>query len=132
MKSEESQRGTTNLKLLITLLVIFVFGNAIYNYLPAAYNAETLQTEMHAAVLQGMSLPPSMGNPVDVTKRRIQGIMRANNIPDYAFLEVKMVSNTIQARVAYTQPISILPFGVYDYNYQFDYSTKNGSYLAKE
>ena len=87
---------------------------------------------MHAAVMQGMSLPPTVGNPVNATKKRILGVMQANNIPSYAFLEVKQANNMIQARVAYTQPIPILPFGLYDYNYQFDHSTRTGNYLAKE
>lgn len=132
MKFEDSQRGSASLKLLRTVLLFYVVGNAIYNYLPVAYNSENLRTEMHAAVLQGMSLPGTMGNPVEVTKRRIQNVMRANNIPSYAYLEVKAVNNVIQARVAYMQPIPVLPFGLYDYNYQFDYSTNTGNYLAKD
>lgn len=132
MKFEESQRGSAGLKLLRTVLVLFVFGNALFNYLPVAYNAENLRSEMHAAVLQGMSLPPTMGNPVEVTKKRIGNVMKANNIPSYAYLEVKQVNNIIQARVAYIQPIPVLPFGIYDYNYQFDYSTNTGNFLVKE
>lgn len=132
MKFEDSQRGSAGLKLLRTILVFYVVGNALYNYLPVAYNTENLRTEMHSAVLQGMSLPPTMGNPVEVTKRRLQNVMKANNIPSYAYLEVKAVNNVIQARIAYMQPIAVLPFGLYDYNYQFDYTTNNGSYLAKD
>lgn len=132
MKSKDSQRGSVGFKPLITILIVFLLGNAAYNYVPAAYNAENLRAEMHTAVLQGMSLPPTMGNPIDVTKRRIYGVMKANNIPDYAFVEVKNSNNILQAHVAYTQLIPVLPFGFYDYNYQFDYSTANGSYFAKE
>jgi hypothetical protein len=132
MKFEDSQRGSANLKLLRTLLIFFIVGNALVNYLPVAYNSENIRQEMHTAVLQGMSLPPTMGNPVEVTKKRIQNAMKINNIPSYAFLEVKQVNNIIQARVAFIQPIAILPFGLYDYNYQFDYTTYNGNYLGKE
>lgn len=132
MKFEDSQRGTASIKLLRTILVLYLLGNAVFNYLPVAYNSENLRQEMHTAVLQGMSLPPTMGNPLEVTKKRLQNAIRANNIPSYAHLEVKQVNNIIQARVIYTQPISILPFGLYDYNYQFDYTTNTGSYLAKE
>lgn len=132
MKFEDSQRGSAGLKLIRALLVLFLFGNALFNYLPVVYNNENLKQEMHAAVLQGMSLPPTMGNPVEVTKRRLTNVMKANNIPSYAFLEVKQVNNLIQARVAYTQPIPILPFGLYDYNYQFDHTTNTGNFLVKD
>jgi hypothetical protein len=131
MKFDDSQRGSANLKLLRTVLLFFLLGNALVNYLPVAYNTENLRQEMHAAVLQGMSLPPTMGNPAEVTKKRITNVMKVNNIPSYAFLEVKQVNNAIQARVAFTQPIPLLPFGLYDYNYQFDYTTNTGSYLVK-
>jgi hypothetical protein len=132
MKSEYSQRGSAGIKLLRTVLIFFVFGNAAYNYLPVAYNSENLKQEMHAAVMQGMSLPPTMGSPIDVTKKRINGIMRANNIPSYAYLDVRQVNGVIQARVAYTQLVPILPFGLYDYNYQFDHTTFTGNYLARD
>lgn len=132
MKFDDSQRGSVSFKLLRTLLFFFLFGNALFNYLPVAYNTENLRQEMHAAVLQGMSLPPTMGNPVEVTKKRITNVMKVNNIPSYAYLEVKQVNNVIQARVAFIQPIPVLPFGLYDYNYQFDYTTNTGTYLAKE
>lgn len=132
MKFEESQRGSASLKLLRTLLIFYLLGYALFNYLPVAYNAENLRSEMHAAVLQGMSLPPTMGNPVEVTKKRISAIMKTNNVPSYAYFEIKQVNNVIQARVAYIQPVPILPFGLYDYNYQFDYTTNNGNYLVKD
>lgn len=132
MKFEESQRGTASIKLLRTILVLYLFGNALINYLPVAYNSENLRQEMHTAVLQGMSLPPSRGNPVEVTKKRLQKAIEANNIPSYAHLEVKQVNNIMQARIIFTQPVSLLPFGLYDYSYQFDHTTNTGSYLAKE
>ena len=50
-------------------------ANAGYNYVPVAYDAESLKTEMGTAVLQGLALPGKL-NPVDNVKARSQKAYR--------------------------------------------------------
>lgn len=128
----KSESGSAGVKILLFLVVLFLIGNAGYNYIPTAYNSENLKQEMHAAVLQGMSVPPSTGTPVDVTKRRLQIFARANDVPPDAYIEVKQVNNLLQARIAYVKSIPVLPFGIYDYQYRFDYTANVNGYLAKQ
>ena len=75
----------------------------VINYIPIAYNGESFKQEMQTAVVQGMALPPSAGDPVKVTKARIEKLIRSNDAPSDAFIEVKLAKKVIQARVAYTQ-----------------------------
>ncbi len=119
----KSEKGSASSKFLIVAVVLFLAGNGLLNYIPAAYNGENLKSDVKAAVMQAVQVPPTTGTQVDVTKKRIINAVKANDAPADAFIEVKSVNNALQARVAYTKQVSILPFGLYTYKYQFDYST---------
>ena len=119
----KSEKGSASSKSLVILVVLFLAGNGAINYVPVAYNGENLKSDVKAAVMQAVQVPPTTGTQIDVTKRRIINAVKANNAPADAFIEVKSVKNALQARVAYTKELSILPFGLYKYKYQFDYST---------
>jgi len=131
LRNRESERGSAGVKFAITLAVIVLAANAAYNYIPAAYNSESLQGEMATAILQGMALPGRM-NPLDNVKQRIQNAMRANDIPENAILDVKMQKNVITARVAYNKQINILPFGIYKYTYKFDHTATPTGLMAAD
>jgi hypothetical protein len=133
MNFENSQRGNAGAKLVIVLLVLFLIGNAGYNYVPVAYNGENLKQEIQAAVTQAVTIPPSTGTPLDYAKRRLLTVAKANGAPDDAYIEVKQVNGgLLQARVAFTKEVSLLPFGIYNYKYQFDHSANTNGYLAKQ
>jgi hypothetical protein len=126
-----SERGSAGVKFLIVLLVIVLIGNAGYQYLPVAYNAENLKAEMQTAVLQGIALPGRV-NPVDNVKTRIQKAITLNDIPQDAVVDVKQAGNAITARVVYAQDVNILPFGIYRYHYQFDHTATPTGFLLKD
>ena len=125
------ERGSTNAKLLITIVIIFLMGNAGYNYVPAAYNAENIKSEMQTAVLQGLALPGKM-NPVDNVRARIDRALKQNDAPADAVVEVKMSGNSLTARVAYVNKVNILPFGIYRYDYVFDHTATPSGFLLKQ
>jgi hypothetical protein len=126
-----SERGSAGVKFAITLAVIILAGNAGFNYVPTAYNAESLKSDMETAVLQGLALPGKV-NPVDNVKVRIQKSMSQNNIPADATLDVKTSSNSLTARVTYTQQVNILPFGIYKYANHFDHTATPTGFLLKQ
>ena len=126
-----SERGSAGVKLMIVLAVIVLGANAGYNYVPVAYNAASLKSDMDTAILQGLALPGKV-SPVDNVKERIGKSMVVNNIPKEATLDVKQATNMLTARVTFTQPVSILPFGIYKYNYVFDYTSTPSGFLLKQ
>lgn len=131
LKDRSRERGSAGIKFMIVLSVMILAGNAGFNYVPAAYNAESLKSEMSTAVLQGLALPGKM-NPVDNVKARIQKAITTNDIPADAQMIVTMAGNVLQARVVYTKPVSILPFGIYTYKYQFDHTATPSGFLLKQ
>lgn len=131
VRDRESERGSASSKFAITLTVILLVANAGYNYVPVAYEAESLRTEMQTAVLQGLALPGKL-SPVDNVKARLQRAFVQNNVPSNALMDVKQAGNSLTARVAFTKPINILPFGLYKYNYVFDYTATPSGFLLNQ
>ena len=131
VKNRESERGSAGAKFIATLFVIMLVAHAGYNYVPTAYDAESFKTDMGTAVLQGLALPGKL-NPVDNVKARIAKSIQANNIPVDALVDVKMSGNILTAHVTYAKQVNILPFGIYKYNYQFDYTATPTGFLTKQ
>ncbi len=124
-----SERGGAAAKLLVVLFILVLCANAGLNYVPVAYNGEHLREEMKTAVVQVMALPPSAGTPADVAKKRIQSAFAAHEVPADAFIDVKLNGKVLQARVAYSKQVPLLPFGLYNYQYDFDYTATPGGFF---
>ena len=130
-KNHRSERGGAGVKLVLVLLGLFIVGHGLINYIPVAYNGASFQEEMQTAVVQGTALPTG-SNPLATVKARIKRVAAASDIPPDAFMEVKQVSNVIQARVVYSKQVDILPFGLYTYQYNFDHTASPSGFLAKQ
>ena len=131
VNKRESERGSAGVKFLAVLAVILLVANAGYNYLPVAYNAENLKSEMSTAVLQGIAMPGKV-NPVENVKVRIQKAMTQNDIPADAYVDVKQAGNAITAHVIYSKSVNMLPFGLYRYDYRFDETVTPTGFLLKQ
>lgn len=125
------QRGGAGIKLVLLLVVLFLIGHGLINFVPVAYNGASFKEEMQTAVVQGTALPNG-NDPLGVIKARLKRIAVNNSLPPNAFMEVKQVNNVVQARVAYSQDVHILPFGLYTYHYQFDHTATPTGFLAKQ
>ncbi len=132
IKDRRSERGGAGVKLTIILVILFLAAHAGFNYVPVAYSAESFKSEMYTAVVQGLAMPGRGITAVDAVKQRVQRAARANDVPEDALFEVKQVNKIVQAHVVYDQPVSILPFGIYTYNYHFDHTATPTGFLLKE
>ena len=131
-QNRRNERGSAGVKFVITLAVIVLTAHAGYNYVPVAYSAESVKSEMTTAVLQGLALPGKV-NPVENVKTRIERSLVQNNVSIVeAFVDVKQNANSITAHVSYTKQISLLPFGIYTYAYHFDHTATPSGFLMKQ
>lgn len=131
IRDRESERGSAGTKFAITMVIILLVANAGYNYVPIAYEAESVKSEMSTAVLQGLATPGKL-SPVDNVKARIQRALIVNHVPENALLDVKQVGNSVTARVAYSREVGILPFGLYNYIYVFDHTATPSGFLLDQ
>lgn len=124
------ERGSASVKFLIILISLILIGNAGYNYIPVAYEAEDFKQEMEKAVVQALALPNNADVPGTI-KSKIRRVALANAVPPDVVIEVKQVNNIYQARAAYLKQVNILPFGLYNYTYHFDHTATPTGFLAK-
>ena len=127
---QHTERGSAGTKFFITMVIIALVGNAGYNYIPVAYEAESMKSEMSTAVLQGISMPGKV-NPVENVKGRITRAMTIAALPPEATLNVTQAGSVIQARVGYVRDVSLIPFGIYKYKYVFDHTATPTGFLLK-
>ena len=126
-----SERGGAGVKFLLVGVVLVLCANAGYNYIPIAYEGANLRQEMDTAVVKGLAASGQM-KPMDVVKASIQRAVQDSHVPADAVIEIKPAGNVIQAQVVYSKQISMLPFGIYKYRYDFNYVAIPKGYLLKE
>ena len=129
--NRKSETGSAQVKLVAVLVALFLVGYAAYNYIPIAYEGESFKQDMQTAVVQGMATPAGI-TMSDMVKGKLQKAMSSNNIPPDAVVQITQTPNSVQARVTYTKPIKMLPFGLYKYNYNFDYTATPTGFLMKQ
>lgn len=127
-----SEAGSAGAKLLLVAVVLVLGGHAFINLVPVMYNGETFRQEMQTAVVQGMLVPATVGNAVEVTKKRLANSARSNNIPNDALIQVKLNNSVLTAHVSYVKKVPLIPFGIWDYEYRFDYTATPTGYFTKE
>jgi len=126
-----SERGSAAVKFLVILVAIVLAANAGYNYVPVAYQGASFRQEMDTAVVKGLAASGSM-KPLEVVKAHVSKAAADNDVPQDALIEIMPMGNHIQAHVTYRKKVNMLPFGLYQYNYDFDYVAAPQGYLTKE
>ena len=126
-----SERGSAGAKFLALLVFIVLLAHAGYNYVPVAYNGASFRQEMDTAVVKGLAASGQM-KPADIVAAHMKKAARDYDIPSDALIEVRPGQGHIAAHASYQLPVSILPFGIYKYKYQFDYTAVPTGYLLKE
>ena len=126
-----SERGSAGAKFLALLVFIVLLAHAGYNYVPVAYNGASFRQEMDTAVVKGLAASGQM-KPADIVAAHMKKAARDYDIPSDALLEVRPGQGHIAAHASYRQPVNILPFGIYKYNYDFNYTAVPTGYLLRE
>ena len=125
-----SESGSAAVKAIAVFVVLFLVGHAAYNYIPIAYEGANFRQEMDTAVVKGLAASGSM-KPLDVVDASIRRAARDNNVPTDAYVEVKEETSYVSAHVYYTKEVSLLPFGIYKYKYEFNYKAVPSGYLRE-
>ena len=131
IKDRTGERGSAGAKLVGCLVVIGLVAHAALNYIPVAYSAESVKSDMATAVLQGLALPGKL-SPTDNVKTRIEQSALRNDLPTDVFIDVKQKGTSLTARVVYDKTVNILPFGIYTYKYHFDHTATPAGFLIDQ
>lgn len=131
IQDRHSERGSAATKFLLIVIFIVLLAHAGYNYVPVAYQGATLRQEMDTAVVKGLASSGRL-KPQDVVKAHVERAVSDNDVPTDAVIEITPTGSYIQAHVAYQKKVNILPFGLYKYTYDFNYTAVPTGYLLKE
>jgi hypothetical protein len=126
-----SERGSAAIKFTLVFLVLALAANAGFNYVPVAYQGASFKQEMDTAVVKGLGASGRI-KPMEAVTASIKKASFDYDIPSDAFVDIKPVNGVVEAHVVYSREVSMLPFGLYRYNYNFDYVAKPTGYLLKQ
>lgn len=130
-KNRISERGSAGVKAICVLIFFALVAHAGINYVPVAYNGANFKQEMDTAVVKGMAAPPKI-KATDLVQSSIERAANLNDVPEDAVIEVRAEGGYVQAHVAYSQQVNILPFGLFKYNYNFDHTARPTGFLTKQ
>ncbi len=128
--NRSSERGSAGTKFLIIAVILVLIGNGAANYIPVAYNGASFKAEMDAAVVKALAASGQM-KPLDIVNGTVRRAIADYDVPEDAFIEIKPVNGVIQAHVVFSKQVNILPFGIYKYDYEFDYVARPVGFLLK-
>ena len=128
----EAEHGGAATKFLIIFFVLVLIANAGYNYVPVAYDAASFRQEMDTAVVKGLASSGAM-KPLQTVTASMQRAISSYNIPPDAVVEIKPVgAAVIEVHVSYSKKVDMLPFGLYQYTYNFEHTATPSGYLTKQ
>ena len=126
-----SERGGAGIKFLFVFIILALIGHAAINYIPVAYEGASFRQEMDTAVVKALGASGRI-KPMEVVQASIDKASREYQIPEDAVVEIAPVNGVVEAHVAYSRNVNMLPFGIYKYKYDFDYTARPVGYLLKE
>lgn len=126
-----SQEGSAGVKVLLVFVVLFLVGNAGFNYIPVAYEGANFRSEMDTAVVKGLAATGNL-KPLEIVDASIKRAARDNNVPADAYVEIKEETSYVSAHVYYTKDVSLLPFGIFKHKYEFNYKAVPSGYLSAQ
>ena len=126
-----SEQGSAAIKFFFVFLIIVLAANAGFNYVPVAYQGASFKQEMDTAVVKGLGASGRI-KPLEAVTASVRKAAADYDIPPDAWVEIKPVNGVVEAHVAYSREVSMLPFGLYNYSYDFDYVARPTGYLMKQ
>ena len=118
-----TERGSSRVNFLITMVVIAAIAYAGYQYVPVAYQASQLKVFMQDTVDNAVIT----GKDVRWTEDQLRRSLATYGVPSDARVTVATRESRMEAHVEYAVPV---PLMVTTCRYVFDHTARSGSFLS--
>ena len=87
---------------------------------------------MQTVVDQATILPAARNDPIGWAKKKLTDLGPSFDLPADAKMDVQKQGEIgLRATLRYTQPVNLLPFGLYVYPYEFNHTATTDKFLTK-
>lgn len=123
--------GGSRITLTIVLVVLALSIFAGYNFIPIAFADSEIKTQMQTIATNAVILPASTtnNNQVSWSMAELGRLAQQYEIPKEAF-KAEMAGPAVKCTIKLKRKIPILPFGVYTYEYDLNYTAASAGYAA--
>jgi hypothetical protein len=121
--------GGSKITLTIVLLVLFLGGYAGINFIPVAYGDSDIKQQMQTIATNATILPSATtgNNQIPWATTELNRLAAQYEIPPTAF-KAEIAGPAVKTSVKYRRKIPILPFGLYVYEYDLEYSASTAGF----
>ncbi|MEO6393394.1 MAG: hypothetical protein ABIP75_16215 [Pyrinomonadaceae bacterium] len=126
-----SELGGSRITLTIVLVVLALSIFAGYNFIPIAFADSDIKTQLQTIATNAVILPASTtgNNQINWTTTELNHLAQQYEIPTEAF-KAEMSGPAVKCTIKLKRKIPILPFGIYTYEYDFNFSATSAGYAS--
>lgn len=123
--------GGSRITLTIVLVVLALAIFAGYNFIPIAFADSDIKTQLQTIATNAVILPASTtGNQqINWSTTEMNRLATSYDIPKTAF-KAEMAGPAVKCSINLKRKVPILPFGIYTYEYDFNYSAVSAGYAS--
>lgn len=127
----KGELGGSKITLTIVLVILFLVGYAGVNYIPVAYGDSDIKQQMQTIATNATILPAATtgNNQVSWATTELSRLAAQYEMPPTAF-KAEMAGPSVKVSVKYRHKVSMLPFSLYVYEYDFDHTVTTAGYGA--
>lgn len=124
-----SERGGSKVTLTIVLLVLGLALYAAINFIPIAFADSDIKQQMQTIATNATILPAATtgNNQIPWATTELNRLAASYDLPKEAF-KAEIAGPAVRTSVKYKRKVSILPFGLYDYEYDLAYTASTAGF----
>ena len=132
MREHVGERGGSKVTLAIVLTVLALAAFAGFNYIPTAYADSSIKQELQTIATNAVILPAATtnGQQVNWAVAEMTRLATTWEIPKADF-KAEMSGAAVKTSVKHHRSVPILPFGIYNYEYDLVFSATSAGYVSK-
>lgn len=123
--ARESEQGSSTTKFVLVLIALLLVAYGGFNYVVLTYQCSHFKEKMQEIITQAYSLPNNKTlNDPEAIRQKIRSIGDYDGVPADAVINVIKKPSGTEAQVTFARDTNLLPFNMYKYKYQFDFTAK--------